>query len=163
MGQMKEGESVNLTCTNSCDGGDHASAFSWFKDGENINEGPVLHLNNMTTNSSGNYACSLKNHPATLSAVINIDVEYAPKDTSVTIRPSTEVDIANSITLNCTSNANPPVKKYTWFEIADDTVKETGHEPELHLPMFVRDGRYFCSGTNKHGSQNSSVVTLKIK
>lgn len=25
------------------------------------------------------------------------------------------------------------------------------------------DGEYFCSATNKHGSQNSSAVTVKIR
>lgn len=72
---MKEGESVNLTCNNSCDGGEGSSAISWFKDGEHINEGPVLHLNNLTsTSSSGSYACSLKNDPGTLSGVVHVSV-----------------------------------------------------------------------------------------
>uniref|UniRef100_A0A8P4GIB7 Ig-like domain-containing protein n=1 Tax=Dicentrarchus labrax TaxID=13489 RepID=A0A8P4GIB7_DICLA len=70
---MNEGESVNLTCINSCD--DLSSAFTWFKSGEPFSEGPVLYLSNMSSTNSGNYTCSLKSHTGTTSGVINIDVE----------------------------------------------------------------------------------------
>lgn len=68
----EEGDSVNLTCVNVCD--KHSSAFIWFKNGEPINEGPVLYLNNVSSTNSGNYTCSLRRHTET-SGVLNIDVE----------------------------------------------------------------------------------------
>uniref|UniRef100_A0A3B4ZBA0 Ig-like domain-containing protein n=1 Tax=Stegastes partitus TaxID=144197 RepID=A0A3B4ZBA0_9TELE len=70
---MKEGDSVNLTCVNSCD--KLSSEFTWFKNGENITEGPVLHLRNMSVTNSGNYTCSLKSHTGTAPPVKHIDVE----------------------------------------------------------------------------------------
>ncbi|XP_036945964.1 carcinoembryonic antigen-related cell adhesion molecule 6-like [Acanthopagrus latus] len=155
----KEGDSVNLTCINGCDGDHLSSAFTWFKNGEPKNEGPVLYLSNMNPTDSGNYSCSLKTHTGTASRVININVEYAPKNTSVSVRPSMEVEGGTNITLICSSHANPPVD-YTWFKIDESHVLDVGHQPEL----FSADGgQYFCSATNKHGSQNSSVVTVKIK
>ncbi|XP_042248308.1 B-cell receptor CD22-like [Thunnus maccoyii] len=163
---MKEGESVNLICINSCDGINISSAFTWFKNGEPINEGPVLYLSNMSSTSSGNYTCSLKTHTGTTSGVININVEYGPKNTSVSIRPSTEVDVGSNVTLICCSHANPPVENYTWFKIYDnDDIIDVGHQPELHFREFYPGdgGQYLCSATNKHGSQNSSVVMLKMK
>lgn len=71
----KEGDSVNLTCINGCDGGNLSSAFTWFQNGEPINEGPVLYLSNVTSTNSGNYTCSLKKHTGTTSRVVNVDVE----------------------------------------------------------------------------------------
>ncbi|XP_044038555.1 basement membrane-specific heparan sulfate proteoglycan core protein-like [Siniperca chuatsi] len=159
-GTTKDGDSVSLTCINGCDGGNLSSVLTWFKNGEPINEGPVLYLSNMSFTNSGNYTCSLKTHSGTTSAVITIDVEYGPENTSVSVRPSMEVDAGINITLICSSYANPPVQNYTWFKIDDDDIIAVGHQPVL----FSGDGgQYLCSATNKHGSQNSSVVTLKMK
>ncbi|XP_031168257.1 B-cell receptor CD22-like isoform X2 [Sander lucioperca] len=156
----KEGDSVNMTCRNSCDGDNLLSTFTWFKNGEPITEGPTLYLSNMSYTNSGNYTCSLKTHTGTTSGVIHIDVEYGPKNTSVSVRPSMEADAGSNITLTCSSHANPPVENYTWFKIDDGDIMNVGNGP-----VFVPGdgGQYLCSATNKHGSQNSSVVTLKIK
>ncbi|XP_034751008.1 B-cell receptor CD22-like isoform X2 [Etheostoma cragini] len=159
-GTTKEGDSVNLTCRNSCDGGNILSAFTWFKNGEPIAEGPTFYLSNMSSTNSGNYTCSLKRHTAASSGVIHIDVEYSPKNTSVCVRPSMEADAGSNITLTCSSHANPPVENYSWVKIDDGDVMDVGKGP-----VFVPDdgGQYLCSASNKHGSQNSSVVTLKMK
>lgn len=71
----EEGDSVSLTCMSACDGSNSSSVFTWFKDGELLHEGSVLHLSNVSTTSSGNYTCSLKTQPGTSSKAINIDVE----------------------------------------------------------------------------------------
>nr|XP_046270199.1 B-cell receptor CD22-like isoform X2 [Scatophagus argus] len=159
-GTIKEGNSMNLTCMNGCDGDHLYSAFTWSKNGKPINQGPVLHLSNMSSTNSGNYTCSLNTHTGTTSAAINIDVEYGPKNTSVSVTPSMEVDVGSSVTLICSSHANPPVENYTWFKIDGNDIVDVGHQPVL----FSDDGgQYLCSASNKHGSQNSSVVTVKIK
>ncbi|KAK2893808.1 hypothetical protein Q8A73_016292 [Channa argus] len=81
-----------------------------------------------------------------------------PKNTSVFV--SSVTDVGNNITLVCSSQSNPPVENYTWFKVDDENIVEVGHEP-VFLPG---DGdQYLCSVSNKHGSQNSSVVTLKNK
>uniref|UniRef100_A0A3P8RWU2 Ig-like domain-containing protein n=1 Tax=Amphiprion percula TaxID=161767 RepID=A0A3P8RWU2_AMPPE len=157
---VKEGDSVNVTCINSCDGGNISSVFTWFKDGESINEGPVLYLTNISSANSGNYTCSLKAHRGTTSRVVHINVEGGPKNTSVFIRPSVEGDDSSSLILTCSSHANPPVENYTWFKMVGDDILDVGHQSVL----FPGDGGcYFCCATNKHGSQNSSAVTLNIK
>ncbi|XP_032394119.1 B-cell receptor CD22 isoform X1 [Etheostoma spectabile] len=157
---IKEGDSVNLTCRNGCDGDNLLSAFTWFKNGEPITEGPTLYLSNMSSTNSGNYTCSLKRHTAASSGVIHIDVEYSPKNTSVSVRPSMEADAGSNITLTCSSRANPPVENYTWVKIDDGDIMDVGKGP-----VFIPGdgGQYLCSASNKHGSQNSSVVTIKMK
>lgn len=74
-GIMKEGDSVNLTCINGCDSGGFSSCFTWFKNGDPINEGPILYLSNISSTNSGNYSCSLKTQRGTTSGVIHINAE----------------------------------------------------------------------------------------
>ncbi|XP_027140720.1 B-cell receptor CD22 isoform X3 [Larimichthys crocea] len=153
---FKEGDSVNMTCTNSCDDGHRSSIFTWLKNGEPIHEGPVLYLSNISSTNNGNYTCSLKTQRATPSEVINIDVEYGPKNTSVSIVPLKEVDGSSYFKLICTSNANPPVENYTWFKIDEnDNLIEVGNQSVISIS---HGGQYLCSATNKHGSQNSPVI-----
>ncbi|XP_073351172.1 B-cell receptor CD22-like [Pagrus major] len=83
-----------------------------------------------------------------------------PKNTSVSVRPSMEVEAGTNISLICSSHANPPVEDYTWFKIDERHVMDVEHQPVF---FSANGGQYFCSATNKHGSQNSSVVTVKIK
>uniref|UniRef100_A0A3Q3FLT7 Ig-like domain-containing protein n=1 Tax=Kryptolebias marmoratus TaxID=37003 RepID=A0A3Q3FLT7_KRYMA len=55
---FKEGDSVNLTCV-SCDSG-LPSELIWLKNGRAIHEGRVLYLGNISSMSSGDYVCSLR-------------------------------------------------------------------------------------------------------
>uniref|UniRef100_A0A3Q2QEZ3 Ig-like domain-containing protein n=1 Tax=Fundulus heteroclitus TaxID=8078 RepID=A0A3Q2QEZ3_FUNHE len=142
--EIQEGDSVTLTCINSCDGHDASSMLSWFKDGKAIDEGPVLQLNNVSTEHSGNYTCSLKSQNGTTSAVARVVVERAD----------------GGVVLICSSEAQPPVGNYSWFRIADGQTLTVGRQAEL---FAVHAGQYLCSVSNKHGSQNSTVFTLKTK
>lgn len=81
-----------------------------------------------------------------------------PKNTSVLVRSSSEMGAGSSIVLICCSDALPPVENYRWFKIVDGWIEKVGHQAEL-LP--VHGGQYLCSVSNKHGSQNSTVFTLK--
>uniref|UniRef100_A0A3B4EQ28 B-cell receptor CD22 n=1 Tax=Pundamilia nyererei TaxID=303518 RepID=A0A3B4EQ28_9CICH len=149
---IQEGDSVNLTCTDRCDVGNFSSVFTWFKNGEYLQDGRVLQLRNVSFTNSGNYTCSLKTGIETTSGVRHVDVEYGPRNTSVSVTPSTE-------TLICHSRANPAVENYTWFKIFNDHISAAGHQHELHLKKdFQGDHNYFCMATNKYGSHNSSTV-----
>lgn len=70
-----------------------------------------------------------------------------------------ETGRGRNVSLVCSALANPPVQSYVWFRIKDG-VQEVGNQSVL---VTGEDGEYFCSTTNKHGSQNSSAVTVKIK
>lgn len=87
-----------------------------------------------------------------------------PKNTSVYARPSSEVDAGSNITLICSSSAVPPVERYTWVKISNGDVN-VGNGPELSFrEIHLHDGgQYICRVSNKHGHQNSSAVTIKVK
>ncbi|KAM4534910.1 B-cell receptor CD22-like [Fundulus diaphanus] len=158
--EIQEGDSVTLTCINSCDGHDASSMLSWFKDGKAINEGPVLQLKNVSTEHSGNYTCSLKSQKGTTSAVARVVVEHGPQNTSVLMGTSSEAGADGGMVLICSSEAQPPVQNYSWFRTADGQTLTVGRQAELSA---VHAGQYLCSVSNKHGSQNSTVFTLKTK
>lgn len=80
-----------------------------------------------------------------------------PKGTSA--GPPTEVDGGRKVSLVCSSRANPPVESYVWFRIKDGA-RVVGNGSEL---VTGEDGEYVCGATNKHGSLNSSAVTVKIR
>lgn len=64
-----------------------------------------------------------------------------------------------NVSLVCQSLANPPAKSYLWFRVMDG-VQEVANQS---VWVTSERGDYFCRATNKHGSQNSSIVTVEIK
>lgn len=71
----------------------------------------------------------------------------------------------NSLTLICKSNANPAVTNYTWFKIRDAQISSIGFDCEFSIKAASQkdDGQYFCTAKNDMGSQNSTIITLKVK
>uniref|UniRef100_H2TTV7 Ig-like domain-containing protein n=1 Tax=Takifugu rubripes TaxID=31033 RepID=H2TTV7_TAKRU len=154
-GTIKEGDSVHLECENPCNR-THQS-ITWFKNGAPVREGSKLDLGPVSPSDSGNYTCSLSDHLGTTTAAVHVDVEYGPKNTRAS--PPMEIDSGTRVSLVCQSLANPPVKSYVWFRIIDG-VQEVGNQS---VWVTSENGEYFCRATNKHGSQNSSIVTVEIK
>lgn len=82
-----------------------------------------------------------------------------PKNTSVSVRPSTEVDRGTDFTLTCSCQANPTTEQYIWFKVTVEKTVEVETKPVLVSSV---GGDFFCRASNKHGSQKSAVVSLKI-
>lgn len=98
----------------------------------------------------------------TLNGVLFSD---GPKNTSVSVRPSAQIHIGSSVSLICSTNANPTAEHYTWFKRSHDDDVIVGNGPELNFQEIQPHdgGQYLCSVINKHGRQNSSIVTIKVK
>ncbi|XP_071250607.1 B-cell receptor CD22-like [Salvelinus alpinus] len=157
---IKEGDCVNLTCMNNC-----SSAVMWFRNGKPLQEeSSTLYLCDISFQDSGNYSCSPKHHNRPLSEVIKVNVEYGPRNTSVSVWPSSEVLEGSDVTLTCSSNANPTLN-YTWFKIDGDSCLEMVSQAELQFNVTHtgNSGKYFCVVSNKHGRQNSTILSLKVK
>uniref|UniRef100_A0A4W4E2D2 Ig-like domain-containing protein n=1 Tax=Electrophorus electricus TaxID=8005 RepID=A0A4W4E2D2_ELEEL len=79
-----------------------------------------------------------------------------PKNVSVSITPSGEILEGSSVTLTCSSDANPPVQNYNWFKEKILLGKESTHIiPNI---SFQDSGEYKCKSSNEHGSKYSSVI-----
>ncbi|XP_029629927.1 B-cell receptor CD22 isoform X1 [Salmo trutta] len=157
---IKEGDCVNLTCMNNC-----SSAVMWFRNGKPLQEeSSTLYLCDISFQDSGNYSCSPKHYNRPLSEVIRVNVEYGPRNPSVSVWPSSEVLEGSDVTLTCSSNANPTLN-YTWFKIDGESCLEMVSQAELQLNVTHtgNSGKYFCVVSNKHGRQNSTILSLKVK
>ncbi|XP_042593600.1 B-cell receptor CD22-like isoform X2 [Cyprinus carpio] len=158
-GLVLEGRSVTLSCSSDAN---PAVNYTWYRDTERplnpVQTGPNLTINTDPTHS-GRYYCTAENKHGTQNSSVLLDVQYAPKNTSLSVFPSGLVMEGNPVTLSCSSDANPAVN-YTWYR---DTVRplnpvQTGPNLTIYNTDPTHSGRYYCTAENKHGTQNSSVL-----
>uniref|UniRef100_A0A9J8C2M6 Zmp:0000000650 n=1 Tax=Cyprinus carpio carpio TaxID=630221 RepID=A0A9J8C2M6_CYPCA len=90
---------------------------------------------------------------------ITVHVQYSPKNTAVSVLPSSSVLEGSSVTLICSSDANPAVI-YTWSRESEGQLKQlqTGDTLTFNRTDPTHRGWYHCTAQNQHGSQNSSVM-----
>ncbi|KAL6481959.1 hypothetical protein MHYP_G00100390 [Metynnis hypsauchen] len=157
-GVIVEGSSVTLTC--SSDANPPAQNYAWFKklNKETLQKSTsqIYSISNITSVDSGEYQCMATNkHGSQYSEYKSLTVLYGPKKALVSISETAE---GSSVTLTCSSDANPPVQNYTWF-------KEGGSSPEGsgHSYRALQNGFYYCVALNEHGSQKSAAVTVTVK
>ena len=84
-----------------------------------------------------------------------------PKSVSASLSPFGEIVEGSSVTLTCSSDANPPVHNYTWhFSTTTlSMVKGTGESLSFNMTP-VYSGLYHCEARNEIGSQNSNQVSV---
>ncbi|XP_055770711.1 sialoadhesin-like, partial [Salvelinus fontinalis] len=162
-GEIVEGSSVTLTC--SSDANPPVQSYTWWykKNGGEYQSmtGPQHVFNQIQSSDTGEYYCEAQNEMGTdRSRTINMDVKFDPKNTSVSVSPSGEIVEGSSVTLTCSSDANPPVDKYTWYK--NNGASLTGSEKTYHFTTISSEdsGEYYCEAENKNGRLNSSFVSV---
>ncbi|XP_053333584.1 sialoadhesin-like [Clarias gariepinus] len=159
-GEIVEGSSVTLTC--SSDANPPVEIYTWFKGKTSIGKGRTYTISNISTEDSGEYKCKCSNkvgYQESSSVILN--VLYPPKNVSVSISPSGEIVEGSSVTLTCSSDANPPVENYTWFKVNESSAVGSGQSYSFILSSSSRD-QYYCEAQNKHGSERSAAVTQNV-
>ncbi|XP_029998149.1 B-cell receptor CD22-like [Sphaeramia orbicularis] len=169
-GEIIEGSSVTLTCTS--DANPPVTKYTWYKRGKNQlqsrGEGQQFVLSFINSSDSGSYSCIAKNSLGLkMLEYVNIDVKYPPRLPSVSVSPSGQIVQGSSVTLTCTSDANPPVTKYTWYKEDEDSPKASGQNFTITDFRSEHSGNYYCEAQNSRGRQNSTshliVVSSKWK
>ena len=84
----------------------------------------------------------------------------APKTPSVTVSPSGEIEEGSSVTLSCSSEANPAAT-YTWFKEHEDSVKELEQNYTITNITSELGGNYYCQDHNAIGFHNSTFLLIK--
>ncbi|XP_071245860.1 B-cell receptor CD22-like isoform X2 [Salvelinus alpinus] len=160
---VSEGERVTLTCRTKCTL-DPITAYSWYKNGQPIPNrntySPVYILFSVSSEDTGRYSCAVEGHEDLPSAEETLTVTYGPKNTSVSVSPSGEIMEGSSVTLTCSSDANPPVDKYTWYKKNGASLKGSGQSYSITNIISEDRGEYYCEAENTIASMNST--TLKI-
>ncbi|CAL8399028.1 unnamed protein product [Arctogadus glacialis] len=157
-GEIEEGSSVTLSCSSDAN---PAATYTWFRvntgrSPRKKNQGPQLVFNDILSSDSGKYRCEAQNTIGKRYVDKTIDVKYAPKTPSVTVSPSGAIKEGSSVTLSCSSDANP-VATYTWFrDITDRYSIHMNQGPQLIISYIwsSNSGQYRCDATNKLGKKS---------
>ncbi|XP_049901424.1 B-cell receptor CD22-like [Epinephelus moara] len=162
--EIVEGSSVTLTCSSDAN---PAAKYTWYKENGNLirplSEGPQLVFSSIQSSDSGQYYCAAENELATTFESILINVKYGPKLPSVSVSPSAEIVEGSSVTLTCSSDANPAAK-YTWYK---ETVnfRPLSEGPQLVFSSIQSSdsGEYDCTAENMLGERRSDYIYIDVK
>ncbi|XP_046693953.1 B-cell receptor CD22-like [Silurus meridionalis] len=155
-GEIVEGSSVNLTCSSYAN--PPVETYTWFKGRTPVGKGKTYTIFKVSTKHSGMYKCMCSNKVGhQYSTSVTLNVLYPPKSISVSISPSGEKLEGSSVNLTCSSDANPPVETYTWFEENKKSPVGSGQSYRA-----LQSGLYYCEVQNKLGSERSAAVSITI-
>ncbi|XP_066511560.1 B-cell receptor CD22-like [Hoplias malabaricus] len=153
-----EGDNITLTCKPSFNLTGSAT-FTWYKNGQYTfySTDPRL-LQSVSSWNKNRYHCAVWSLMYVKSPEVTLNVRYGPKSVSVSIRPSGETVEDSSVTLTCSSDANPPVQNYTWFKEGETSPVGSGHSYSA-----LQSGSYYCVAQNEYGAQTAAAVSCRCK
>ncbi|KAM9724243.1 B-cell receptor CD22-like [Menidia menidia] len=162
-GPVLEGSSVSLLCSSRSN--PPVTNFTWYRNSEVDQEtGPVLGIDVVDLDHSGDYQCAAKNDLGEeTSAKLELDVQFPPKNTSLSADPSGPVPEGTSVTLTCTSFANPAEVNFTWFRASGGQKQPVGSEPDFTFNVTkLTEDQYYCEALNVHGADSSEPATVDV-
>ncbi|KAG7313779.1 hypothetical protein KOW79_000107, partial [Hemibagrus wyckioides] len=118
-----------------------------------LTTGQNYSISYISSQHSGLYYCTahnqLGNHTSTPT---HLDVAV--------VLPSGDTVEGDSVTLSCSSDANPPVSNYTWFKqsAAADTLLTTGQNYSISYISSQDSGLYYCTAVVYIESNNVSLL-----
>ncbi|XP_073762863.1 B-cell receptor CD22 isoform X1 [Danio rerio] len=161
---VKEGDSVTLSCKSSCSLPEETT-FIWYRNterltGETLNN--QLHLQSVSRSDAGEYRCAARGKAGERlnSPSVYLSVEYPPKSVSVSVSGSAVIVSGDSVTLNCSSDSNPPALNFSWLK--GESSVGSGRIFSISNISSDHSGEYKCRARNKHGEKNSDPVMLNV-
>ncbi|XP_071245866.1 B-cell receptor CD22-like [Salvelinus alpinus] len=184
---VSEGERVTLRCRTQCTVALNPT-YIWYKNRQHLTSpvssynslildpvtsynslilDPVTSYNSLildpvSSEDAGNYSCAVKGLERILSPEETLTVRYGPRNTSVSVSPSGEIVEGSSVTLTCSSDANPPVEKYTWYKKIVTSPKASGQSYSITNISSEDRGEYYCEAQNGRGSMNSTALMIIV-
>ncbi|KAI9529172.1 hypothetical protein NQZ68_013479 [Dissostichus eleginoides] len=151
--EIEEGSSVTLTCSSDAN---PAANYTWYKEDGSAYLPPFsdklrLIFSSIQSSDSGKYYCKAENV-----------LGNAPKLPSVSVSPSAEIEEGSSVTLTCSSDANPAAN-YTWYKENEDSPKASGQIFTITDFRAEHSGSYSCGALNKLGRSNSTLHLSVVK
>ncbi|XP_060767193.1 B-cell receptor CD22-like [Neoarius graeffei] len=142
------------TCTLS-----HNPTYIWNKNGRRVSECKSASCSVAAVSGAVSYSCAVEGHDSLLSPPV-----YSPKNTRAVVLPSGDTVEGDSVTLSCSSDANPPVLIYSWFKQneAADTLLTTGQNYSISNINSQDSGLYYCTALNQLGHDNSTPTHLDV-
>ncbi|KAM8772577.1 uncharacterized protein AB9X84_010537 [Acanthopagrus schlegelii] len=154
--EIVEGSSVTLTCSSDAN---PAAKYTWYKENQTLIQGQegIYHFSSISSEDRGNYSCKSENqYGEIMSSSVSVDVQYGPRLPSVSVSPSAEIVEGSSVTLTCSSDANPAAN-YTWYKENEDSPKASGQIFTITDFRAEHSGNYSCEVQNRRGRNKTSV------
>ncbi|XP_064857212.1 uncharacterized protein LOC115126747 isoform X2 [Oncorhynchus nerka] len=149
-----------LICITTCTLTDNPT-YIWYKNGQRLDEPTSQQYSSNTLvvlgHSVDSYSCAVEHHEDLHSPAV-----YAPRNTSVSVSPSGEIVEGSSVTLTCSSDANPPVDKYTWYKKNVTSPKASGQSYNITNIISEDRGEYYCEAQNGRGSMSSTALMIIV-
>ncbi|XP_053699781.1 hemicentin-2-like [Synchiropus splendidus] len=162
-GPIVEGQSVVLTCSSRAN--PPVSSYTWYQDDVEMTEHNVtFSVDTVELRHGGHYKCEAMNDIGRgTSPALLLDVQYAPKNTSVSVDPPAPVSDGSSVTLTCTSRANPAQVNVTWYRVVGSGKQALGSGEALTFNATkLSQELYFCEAENIHGTESSEVIHIEV-
>ncbi|XP_023132641.2 sialoadhesin isoform X1 [Amphiprion ocellaris] len=175
---VTEGAAVRLACCSP--DADPQTSFRWYKStgSSQQHHGQMWNISKVTSDESGSYYCQIQTRDKVQnSTMLAIDVQYSPRNTAVSVWPPGELQDELPVTLTCSSDANPPVHTFIWYQgaaclpAADKSFHQgrrtvatpTGRGLSGASITIEEYGQHCCVARNRHGSQTYSVTLTGSK
>uniref|UniRef100_A0A3Q2VRR6 Ig-like domain-containing protein n=1 Tax=Haplochromis burtoni TaxID=8153 RepID=A0A3Q2VRR6_HAPBU len=151
-------DSATLTCQSSCRLHDRPS-YIWYKNGQKISTQSDQKWYPDNPNPSDSYSCAVRGHEDFPSPSVCefSNIKQSCRVPSVTVSPSVE---GSSVTLTCSSDANPAAK-YTWYKEQQPISQEK--QITFRSTRSSDSGEYYCTAENEVGRRSSEVISIKVK
>uniref|UniRef100_A0AAZ3RU81 Ig-like domain-containing protein n=1 Tax=Oncorhynchus tshawytscha TaxID=74940 RepID=A0AAZ3RU81_ONCTS len=164
---VTEGQPVTLTCSTTCTLTDNPNpTYIWKKNRQHLTnpktKSNYLYLDPVSSEDTGRYSCAVNGHENLPSAEETLTVRYGPKRVSVSVSPSGKIVEGSSVTLTCSSDANPPVDKYTWYKKNVTSPKASGQSYSITNISSEDSGEYYCEAENTIGAQISTPQLIIV-
>ncbi|XP_030634732.1 B-cell receptor CD22-like [Chanos chanos] len=164
--RVKEGDTVTLKCRTTCSLS-NSPTFIWYKNGHVLTRKNMKNnefsLQSVSSDDRGSYMCAVQSHENLPSPAVTLAVIYPPRYTTVSVNASGEIVAGSSVTLTCSSDANPPQINYTWYKESLTSPVGYGQTYIINNIQSNNSGLYYCEAQNKHGSQRTTAVPIKEK
>uniref|UniRef100_A0A4W5L8C7 B-cell receptor CD22 n=1 Tax=Hucho hucho TaxID=62062 RepID=A0A4W5L8C7_9TELE len=145
-------ESKTLSCSTTCILTGYPT-YIWYKNGQHLDESTSPQYRDpVSSNYEDSYSCAVKGH----------EDLHSPAVCELSVRPSGEIVEGSSVTLTCSSDANPPVDKYTWYKRNVTSPKASGQSYSITTISSEDSGKYYCEAENTIASNNSTALNIIV-
>uniref|UniRef100_A0A3Q3F3Z7 Ig-like domain-containing protein n=1 Tax=Labrus bergylta TaxID=56723 RepID=A0A3Q3F3Z7_9LABR len=160
--EIVEGSSVTLTCSSDAN---PAPEYTWYNmNGHELSKESELVFSSVQSSDSGRYYCKAKNDLGErISGYVKVEVKYAPKLPSVSVSPSAEIVEGSSVTLTCSSDANPAAT-FKWYK-RNQTPQYLGEGAQLVFSSIKSSdsGEFSCKAENDLGKPTYKWISIDVK
>uniref|UniRef100_A0A3B3UPX7 Ig-like domain-containing protein n=1 Tax=Poecilia latipinna TaxID=48699 RepID=A0A3B3UPX7_9TELE len=116
----------------------------------------------VSVHPADSFSCSVKGNQANNTfSLTMLPPADPPLPPSVSVSPSAEVQEGSSVTLTCSSDANPAAS-YSWYKEDEESPRASGQTFIITDVRPEHSGNYSCRAENTRGRQ-SSTVHLEVK